>query len=116
VSYGYGRGGEVPVSVEKAVKNTPRHSISAPLAGKTIPHQVEGRYGSSRVLLIPAAPGTGVIAGASVRAVLEAAGIHDILTKARGSTNPINLVKATLNGLQKLRTREQVARLRGVEL
>jgi small subunit ribosomal protein S5 len=116
VSYGYGRGGEVPVSVEKAVKSTPRHQITAPLAGKTIPHQVEGRFGASRVLLIPAAPGTGVIAGASVRAVLEAAGIHDILTKARGSSNPINLVKATLNGLKKLRTREEVARLRGVQV
>jgi len=114
VGYGYGKGGEVPNAVEKAVKNSARHMISVPLAGNTIPHAVIGRYGSSRVLLLPAAPGTGVIAGNSVRAVLESAGVHDILTKCRGSTNPINVVKATLDGLKKLRTREEVARLRGV--
>lgn len=116
VGYGYGKGIEVPLSVEKAVKSSNRNMIKVQLAGKTIPHQVEGRFGSSRVLLIPAAPGTGVIAGASVRAVMESAGIQDVLTKSRGSTNPINLVKATLDGLQRLRSREEVARLRGVEV
>lgn len=115
-SYGYAKGVEVPVAVDKAVKSSNRNTIRVPLVGRTIPHQVEGRFGSSRVLLIPAAPGTGVIAGASVRAVLESAGVHDILTKARGSTNAMNMVKATFNALKKLRTREMVARLRGVEL
>lgn len=114
--YGYGKGIEVPNAVDKAVKQSGRNSIRVPLHGKTIPHQVEGRYGTSRVLLIPAAAGTGVIAGASVRAVLESAGVHDILTKARGSSNPMNLVKATFDALSKLRTREDIARLRGVEL
>lgn len=116
VGYGYGKGIEVPLSVEKAVKSSARNMITVNLAGKTIPHQVEGRYGASRVVLIPAAPGTGVIAGASVRAVMESAGVRDILTKSRGSTNPINLVKATLNGLKKLRSREDIGRLRGVEV
>ncbi len=115
-SYGYGKGIEVPLAVDKAVRSSIRNTIRVPIAGKTIPHMVEGRFGSSRVLLIPAAPGTGVIAGASVRAVLESAGVHDILTKARGSTNPLNMVKATMNALSKLRTRESIARLRGVEL
>ncbi len=116
VGYGYAKGVEVPNAVEKAVKSSNRRMIKVTLKGRTIPHQVEGRFGSSRVTLIPAAPGTGVIAGNSVRAVLESAGIHDILTKARGSANPINLVKATLEGLKKLRSREDVARLRGVSL
>jgi small subunit ribosomal protein S5 len=116
VGYGYAKGVEVPNAVEKTVKSSNRRMIKVNLKGRTIPHQVEGRFGSSRVTLIPAAPGTGVIAGNSVRAVLESAGIHDILTKARGSANPINLVKATLAGLKKLRAREDVARLRGVSL
>lgn len=116
VGYGYAKGVEVPNAVEKAVKSSNRRMIKVTLKGRTIPHQVEGRFGASRVTLIPAAPGTGVIAGNSVRAVLESAGIHDILTKSRGSANPINLVKATLEGLKKLRSREDVARLRGVNL
>ena len=115
-AYGYDKGIEVPLAVDKAVRSSNRHTIRVPLVGKTIPHQVEGRFGASRVLLLPAAPGTGVIAGASVRAVLESAGVHDILTKARGSTNPLNMVKATMNALSKLRTREDIARLRGVQL
>lgn len=114
VSYGYGKAIEVPLAVEKATKNTSRHTSSVKLSGTTIPHQVIGRFGAAKVLLVPARPGTGVIAGASVRAVVEAAGIQDILTKSRGSNNPMNLVKATINGLEQLRTREDVARLRGV--
>ena len=85
-------------------------------ARQTIPHRVVGRYGASRVILVPAGPGTGVKAGPGVREVLQACGIRNILTKTHGSTNPINLVKATINGLLQLRTREEVARLRGVEL
>jgi small subunit ribosomal protein S5 len=90
--------------------------VRVPLIGTTIPHAIIGTYRSSQVKLIPAAPGTGVIAGKSPRAILEAAGIRDILTKAYGSTNAVNLVKATFDGLMKLRTRTQVAKLRGVEL
>jgi small subunit ribosomal protein S5 len=86
------------------------------LKGTTIPHRVTGKYGAAQVVLLPAAPGTGVIAGASVRAVVEAAGIQNILTKSFGSSNPINLVKATLNALEHLRTAEEVQRLRGVPL
>lgn len=116
VGWGYAKATEVPQAVEKAVKATQRTSIAVPLIGSTIPHQVEGRYGASRVVLIPALPGTGVIAGNTVRAVVESAGIKDILTKSRGSSNPMNLVKATMDALGKLRRREDVARLRGVTL
>ena len=116
VGWGYGKANEVPISVEKAVKDTSHHKIRIQLKGTTIPHEVEGRFGSARVLLLPANPGTGIIAGASVRAVVESVGLKDILTKVRGSTNPINVVKATFDALQKLRTREDVARLRGVEI
>lgn len=116
VGWGYGKANEVPISVEKAVKDTNHHKIRITLNGSTIPHEVEGRFGSARVLLLPANPGTGIIAGASVRAVVESVGLKDILTKVRGSTNPINVVKATFDALTKLRTREDVARLRGVEI
>lgn len=116
VVWGYGKGTEVPQAVEKAVRQTNRASISVPLVQTTIPHLVEGRFGSARVVLIPAMPGTGVIAGNTVRAVLESAGIQDVLTKARGSSNPMNLVRATMNALSQLRTRDQVARLRGVNV
>ncbi|MFN0055244.1 MAG: 30S ribosomal protein S5 [Planctomycetales bacterium] len=114
VGWGYGKATEVPQAVEKAVKGTNRNSVDVPLADTTIPHTVEGRFGAARVVLIPAMPGTGVIAGNTVRAVLESAGVHDVLTKSRGSTNPMNLVRATMDALTKLRTRDQVARLRGV--
>ena len=116
VGWGYGKAVEVPLAVEKAVKNANRNMIKVPIVNHTIPHQVVGEYRSSRVLLLPARPGTGIIAGESVRAVAESAGITEILTKSFGSNNPLNLVKAVFNGLQHLRTKEQVARLRGVEI
>ena len=116
VGWGYGKASEVPQAVEKAVKTTNRNSIQVPIAETSIPHTVVGRYGAARVVLIPALPGTGVIAGNTVRAVMEAAGVHDVLTKSRGSTNPMNLVRATIDALGKLRTRDQIARLRGVAI
>src|SRR3954452_12198820 len=119
VACGYGKANEVPPAVEKATKDAKQQlermkRIS--LKGDTIPHRVIGRYGASRVVLVPAGPGTGVKAGPGVRDVLVVAGIHNILTKVHGSTNPINLVKATIEGLLQLRTREEVAALRGVTL
>lgn len=116
VGWGYGKANEVPPSVEKAVKDGTRNMHEVPLNGRTIPHITEGRFGSAHVVLVPALPGTGVKAGASVRAVCEAAGIHDILTKSFGSTNPANLVKATIRALEGLRTTQDVERLRGVTL
>lgn len=116
VGVGYGKANEVPNAVEKARKRATRDLEAVSLTGGTIPHEVFGRFGSSRVKLLPAQTGTGVIAGQSVRAVLELAGVHDCLTKVYGSTSPKNLVKATLNALMSLRNRESVARLRGVEL
>src|SRR5258705_398253 len=117
VSFGYGKANEVPPAVEKAIKEgeaMARRAKKAQLRGSTIPHRVIGKFGASRVVMVPAGPGTGVKAGPGVREVLAAAGVQNILTKTHGSTNPINLVKATLDGLQQLRTREEVARLRGV--
>ncbi|MGH7199261.1 MAG: 30S ribosomal protein S5 [Planctomycetaceae bacterium] len=116
VGWGYGKAVEVPLAVEKAVKSAGRNTITVPIINTTIPHRVVGRYRSSKVLLLPARPGTGVIAGHCTRAVVESAGISNILTKSMGSTNPINLVKATFDGLLQLRTREDVERLRGVEI
>jgi small subunit ribosomal protein S5 len=119
VSYGYGKANEVPPAVEKALKDGQenlRRTRKISMKGATIPHRVVGRFGASRVILVPAGPGTGVKAGPGVREVLQACGIRNILTKTHGSTNPINLVKATINGLLALRTREQVAALRGVEV
>src|SRR5271165_7630415 len=119
VAWGYGKANEVPPAVEKAAKDaqeTLKRQRKVQMRGDSIPHRVVGRFGGSRVILVPAGPGTGVKAGPGVRDVLEACGIHNILTKTHGSTNPINLVKATICGLQMLRTREDVARLRGVTL
>jgi small subunit ribosomal protein S5 len=116
VGWGYGKANEVPPSVEKAVKDGSRSMFEINLDHGTIPHTVQGRYGAAHVILVPAAPGTGVIAGASVRAVCEAAGIKDILTKSFGSTNPMNLVKATIDALRSLRTKNEVERLRGVTI
>jgi small subunit ribosomal protein S5 len=116
VGWGYGKANEVPPSVEKAVKDGSRRMHEVSVEKGTIPHQVRGQFGAAEVVLVPASPGTGVIAGASVRAVCEAAGIKDILTKSYGSTNPVNLVKATIDALQQLRTPHEVERLRGVSL
>lgn len=114
--WGYGKANEVPPSVEKAVKDGTRNMKPISMHGSTIPHTVLGQFGASSVVLLPASPGTGVIAGAAVRAVCEAAGIHDILTKNYGSTNPVNVVKATMAALAQLRSRSDVERLRGVTL
>lgn len=119
VSFGYGKANEVPPSVEKAIKEgeaMARRAKKIQLRGDTIPHRVIGKYGASRVIMVPAGPGTGVKAGPGVREVLQAAGVTNILTKVHGSTNPLNLVKATIDGLQQLRTKEEVARLRGVSI
>jgi small subunit ribosomal protein S5 len=116
VGWGYGKANEVPPSVEKAQKQATRNMVQVPIQNGAIPHRVVGRYGAAEVVLLPAAPGTGVIAGASVRAVCEAAGITDILTKSFGSTNPVTLVKATIAALQSIRTQQDVERLRGVSL
>jgi small subunit ribosomal protein S5 len=116
VGWGYGKANEVPPSVEKATKQASREMIEVPLVDGTLPHQIKGQFGAAKVILIPAGPGTGVIAGAAVRAVCEAAGITDILTKSFGTNNPVTLVKATMKALAKLRTRQDVERLRGVTL
>src|SRR5438046_4661935 len=119
VAQGYGKANEVPPAVDKATKDAQGamdRSKRVSLRGNTIPHRVVGKYGASRVVLVPAGPGTGVKAGPGVRDVLECAGIHNILTKVHGSTNPLNLVKATIEGLLQLRTREDVAARRGVTL
>lgn len=116
VGVGYGKANEVPNAVEKGRQKATQSMQRVQLSGSSIPHEITGRYGSSRVLLRPAKQGTGVIAGQGVRAVLELAGVGDCLTKARGSTSPKNLVKATLQALLALRDRETVEKLRGVAL
>lgn len=116
VGYGYGKANEVPPSVEKGRKAAMRNMSVIPLEGSTIPHTVKGRFGGAEVILVPASEGTGVIAGAAVRAVCESAGIHNILTKSFGSNNPVPLVKATVEALKKLRPKSEVERLRGVTL
>jgi small subunit ribosomal protein S5 len=114
--WGYGKANEVPPSVEKANKQAARQMVEIPLQEGSIPHAVRGKYGAGQVLLMPAGPGTGIIAGAAVRSVCEAAGIKNILTKSYGTNNPITLVKATFQALSQLRTRQDVERLRGVPL
>ena len=116
VGYGYGKANEVPLAIQKGVERAKKNLFRVPRHGATITHQTTGIYGSGRVFLKPASPGTGVIAGGGVRAVLELAGIHDILSKSLGSQNPINLVKATIAGLQDLRRPEEIAQLRGLSV
>jgi len=116
VGLGHGKAREVPMSVEKGGKEARRNLTRVTLDGTTIPHEIIGRCGASRVFMKPARPGTGIIAGATARTVLELAGVKDILTKAYGSTNPVNLVKATFDGLNRLRSKREVAELRGVEI
>jgi small subunit ribosomal protein S5 len=116
VGFGYAKSGEVPQAVDKAQKDAQKRLIGLPRNGTTIHHEVEGRYASAKVRLIPAAPGTGVVAGTVTRAVLELAGVADCLTKCYGSTNPQNVLKAIFNAVEQLRTPETIAGLRGLDL
>lgn len=114
--WGYGKGPEVPVAVDKATRAADRRRVKVNVVNGTVPHRVEGKFGASRIVLIPASPGTGVIAGGVVRSIMNAVGVSDVLTKSFGSNCPLTLVKAVFIALQDLRTREEVSRLRGVDL
>ncbi|MBM4017714.1 MAG: 30S ribosomal protein S5 [Planctomycetes bacterium] len=116
VGLGYGKANEVPPAVEKSISDAKKNLVRIPLKGDTIPHEILGRFGAARVFMRPAGPGTGVIAGGGVRAVCQMVGIRNILTKAMGSTNPVNLVKAAMNALTNLKDARDVSRLRGVPM
>lgn len=116
VGWGFGKANDVPSSVEKAVKDAHKNLVRVSRKDTTIPHEIIGRFGAARVILLPAAEGTGVIAGAAVRAPVELAGIRNILSKSFGTTNPINLVKAAINGLEQLKNIEEIEALRGVKI
>ncbi len=116
VGIGYGKANQVPSAVEKSIKAAHKNIIRVKLEGSTLPHEVVGRYGASRVVMVPASPGTGVIAGASARAVLELAGVHDVLTKSYGSNSPKNVVRATFEALRSLINAEDITHLRGVSV
>jgi len=116
VGLGYGKANEVPLAVDKGIKDAKKSLNNIPLTGRTIPHKIIGKYKSTKVTLVPASPGTGVIAGSSARAVLEYAGVQDVLTKVYGSASAKNVAKAVLNGLKRLRSKEIAETLRGVEI
>jgi small subunit ribosomal protein S5 len=116
VGAGYAKANEVPQAVEKAIKEAKKALHKVVLSGRTIPYQVRGKFGATRITLVPASPGTGVIAGSSARAVLEFAGVQDVLTKVYGSTSAKNVVKATLNGLLSVRSKEAIEAARGVKV
>jgi small subunit ribosomal protein S5 len=115
VGYGLGKAGEVPEAIRKGVEDAKKSMVAIPMVGTTIPHEIRFKMGAAKVLLKPAGPGTGVISGGAMRAVIEAAGIHDILTKSLGTNNPINVVRATVGALSSLRTLAEVAALRGLQ-
>jgi small subunit ribosomal protein S5 len=116
VGVGFGKANEVPNAIDKSKESAKKNVYKINISKNTIPHEVIGRYKSAKVMLKPAAPGTGIIAGPSVRAVVERVGIHDILTKAQGSRNPVNLVKATIDGLMQLRSLKEAAMLRDIQI
>ncbi len=114
VGLGYGKAKEVPAAIQKGMEEARKNVFAVPLAGSTVTHQLVGRHDSARVLIKPASPGTGVIAGGAARAILEAAGVHDVLAKSLGSSNAINVSRATINGLRELRRPDEIAKMRGL--